>query len=334
MLGAEQFDPSILRGKTMINLDSEVEGVLTCGCAGGGRADVILPIQRAAVRGIPLVVKIEGLLGGHSGVMIQSGRASANKLMGRFLYELQDVASYSLEAISGGEKDNAIAVMCRAHLIADPEEVSLIESFAADFQAALRMELAGIDDNVLVSVAKGEEKRVQVLDLASQDKAVFLLLHAPHGVRRMHGLLPDTTETSSNLGIVRTTAGEFVISELVRSMFSSGKKALIAELRSLAEFTGARFQRSEDYPEWVYRKDSPLRSTMVRVYEDLFGKTPVLEVTHGGLECGIFYSRIEGIDIVSIGPDLKDIHTASEKMSISSAARTWDYLIRLLAELK
>ena len=150
----------------------------------------------------------------------------------------------------------------------------------------------------------------------------------------MHGLLPDTTETSSNLGIVRTTAGEFVISELVRSMFSSGKKALIAELRSLAEFTGARFQRSEDYPEWVYRKDSPLRSTMVRVYEDLFGKTPVLEVTHGGLECGIFYSRIEGIDIVSIGPDLKDIHTASEKMSISSAARTWDYLIRLLAELK
>ena len=334
MLGADALDCSILRGRTMINLDSDNEGVITCGCAGGAIVNIILPIRRVVVRGIPLVIRLEGLTGGHSGSMIASGRGSANKLMGRFLFGLKDVAAYCLEAVSGGEKDNAIAVSAKAHLVADAEEVPKIEAFAAKFNEDILEEFSGIESSVCLTVAKGEEKNIQVLDLTDQDKAIALLLHAPQGVRKMSGLFPDTVETSSNIGIVRTTQQEFVVGSLVRSAVRTGKTALEDELKSLAELTGARIHITGDYPEWACRKDSPLQKKMGEIYQRIYGKAPTFVVCHGGLECGIFSNRIEGLDVVSIGPDMKDIHTANERLSVSSSARIWEYLLALLKDLK
>ncbi len=334
MLGANAFDASILSGKTMVNLDSEHEGIFTCGCAGGALAELVLPISRASVTGTPVVVTLEGLKGGHSGEMIASGRASANKLMGRFLYELSDVVPFSIERISGGEKDNAIAVSAKAHLVADEDEYAEIEKFAEQFQAAVRGEMQGIDDDFVVHIAKGQPRRFQVLDVSSQDKVISLLIMMPHGLRKRNGLFPKLAETSTNLGIIRTTDTEFVCGSLPRSAVGSGLRALLHEFKALAAFAGADFKLSGQYPEWQYHDESPLKSRMTELYRRMFGKEAVVEVVHGGVECGIFTKKIKGLDVVSIGPDIIDIHTASEKLSVSSTKRVWEFLLALLAELK
>ncbi len=334
MLGAAAFDASVLRGKQMINLDSEEEGVFICGCAGGARMDAVLPIRRANVKGIPVVITIDGLTGGHSGAMITSGRPSANQLMGRFLLELSEKSAYSIERISGGEKDNAIAVVSKAHLVTDEDEFEAMEAFAMQYQEDLRREYLGIDGGITIHIAKGEARTLSVLDIESQDKALFLLVHSPQGLRKRNGLIPEAAETSSNLGIVRTTDREFVCAELIRSSAPSGRRALMAEFRSLGEFIGADVRVSEDYPEWPYRDDSPLKNKMTEIYREVTGNDPKIEVTHGGIECGVFSKKIPGFDAVSIGPKMTDIHTTDERLSISSASRTWDYLLKVLEALK
>ena len=334
MLGAGAFDASDIRGHLMINLDSEEEGVFTCGCAGGARVDTILPIRRSRIKGLPVVVFIDGLKGGHSGSMIKSGRASANKLMGRFLYGLDQKVAFSLEKVAGGEKDNAIAVSAKAHLVIDEEDYSAVEAFAAAFEKEIRFEMAGTDEGVSVHVSKGDVHRISVIEPEEQEKIVFLLMHAPYGVRQMSGLMKNVVQTSSNPGIVRTTDTEFVCANLVRSSVASGKNSLIDEIRSLADKCGAHVKISGDYAEWVFRKESPLREKMVAVYKDMFGSEPVINVVHGGVECGIFAKKINHFDAVSIGPNMKDIHTYNERLSISSSRRVWEYLVKLLAELK
>lgn len=334
MLGADAFDTKDIRGHLMINLDSEDEGVFTCGCAGGGRVDTVLPIQRDRIKGLPVLVTLDGLKGGHSGSAIGTGRASANKLMGRFLYALADKTAYSVENISGGEKDNAIAVSAKAHLVVDEEDFGVLEAFASAFEADIRSEFEGIEDSFSVSVTKGDVHRIAVMDPVSQDKAIQLLLLAPYGVREMSGVLEGVTQTSSNPGIVRTTEKEFICGNLVRSSVPQGRELLIAELRALAELAGALVRVSACYPEWAYRSNSPLQQKAGDIYREMYGKEPVFDVVHGGVECGVFSKKIRDFDAVSIGPDMRDIHTADERLSISSTARVFEFLIRLLAAMK
>ncbi len=335
LIGAEKFDCSALKGRTMINLDSEEEGVFTCGCAGGARVDTILAIEKNKLKGLPVLVTIAGLRGGHSGSKIGECRANADKLMGRLLNGLLDIAAYSLESVSGGDKDNAIPYSAKAHLVADEEDYPLIEKYAEKFQRDARAEYAGIDDGITVTVEKGVVHRMDVLTPDSQDRVIRYLMFAPQGVRMMSGTVKGLIETSSNLGIVRTGDKEFAATESVRSSVGASRRALTDEIRALSEMLGGSVHVSGEYPAWEFRQESRLRDLMIRKYREVSGgKEPVIDIIHAGLECGLFAGRIRGLDAVSIGPDMKDIHTSDEKLSISSTARTFELLKAVLEALK
>lgn len=334
LLGAKDFSAKYIRGRRMINLDSEKEGVLTCGCAGGVRVDSVIPVSKTRVTGLPVMITISGLLGGHSGEMIAEGRANALKLMGRLLYGLNSIIAWSLESVEGGEKDNVIPALAKARIVIDEEDYAEVAKFLSSFQKEARERYEGTDDGIRVSSVKGKKHKVAALGMDSQDQAVFFLMHAPDGVRSMSHSISGLVEASSNLAIVRTGENEFAASTSIRSSRPALKTELREELRSLTETLGGSIHESGDYPAWEYREASPLRDVMVRAYEEVYASKPVVTVIHAGLECGIFSEKIPGLDAVSIGPTILDIHTTDEKLSIASVKRTWDYLLRVLAELR
>ena len=333
LLGAAGLDASILKGKRMINLDSEDEGVFTVGCAGGIRVDSVIPVTRAVVRGFPVLAEIRGLKGGHSGEMIDKSRANALKLMGRLLYELNEAFAISLCDATGGEKDNAIPTLARARFVIDEDDFEEVKKYIDKFQASLRKEYAGSDEGITVTVEGGRTHKVSAMSPDSQDRVIGFLMQVPYGVSSMSGLTEGLIQTSNNVGIMRTGEDKFVSTSLVRSSVLSQRDAMAATIRNLTELLGGTARTKEGYPAWEFNPISPLRDTMVAVYQQMYEDDPIITVIHGGLECGIFYEKIEGLDAVSIGPDLMDIHTPGEKLSISSAQRVWNFLLSVLASL-
>lgn len=334
LLGADKLDCGVLTARRMINLDSESEGVFTCGCAGGVRVDIALPIERIRQKGLPVQITVDGLRGGHSGQMIDTYRANADKVIARFLYALGNETSYSLESIAGGDKDNAIPQAAKANIVIDAEDYPIVVTFAEKYQADLRNEFSGIDDQIAIHTAKGNVHKINVMTPESQDKALFLLMHSPYGVRKMSGAIEGLVETSSNLGIVRTGEKEFACTTSLRSSVFSARKALEDELDSLTRMVGATIRFVGAYPAWEFNEESALRDTMMDAYEEMKGEEPLIDVIHAGLECGLFYERMPGLDAVSMGPDMYDIHTFKEKLSIASAKRTFELLLNVLARLK
>ncbi len=334
LLGADAFDPSVLQGRRMINLDSEAEGIFTCACAGGVRVDCTLPITRNSVKGLPVLVEITGLRGGHSGQMINSGRANADKLIGRFLYALQEKVSFSLASVVGGDKDNAIAHTAKAQFVIDEEDYPVVVTFAKQFNQAILQEYAGIDENIDISVKKGNVHKVSAMDPNSQDKVLFMLLQTPYGVRKMSGMVEGLVETSSNLGIVRTGEKEFACIISLRSSILSARQAMEQELTGLVEMLGGQIRFVGAYPAWEYQEESALRDLMTATWREMYDKEAVVDIIHAGLECGLFFERIPHLDAVSIGPDMEDIHTFNEKLSIASTERVWNFLLHVLGELK
>ena len=334
LLGAAGFDASVFKGRRMINLDSETEGELTCGCAGGETIFCVLPVEKIRMKGLPVVITISGLKGGHSGAEIHCWRANANKLAARLLNEIQSAAAYSLESISGGEKDNAIPTEARIRLVIDEEDYQPIVKAVESFEKSVRREFRGIDDGIRVKLERGTVHKVDVLSMDSQDKVFGLLLCLPNGIFNMSGTTPGMVQTSCNLGVVRTGETEFVCTIGARSSVLSGRSALELQIRALAEMFGAAVRTESAYPAWEFRENSALRDTMSSVYEEMYGKAPAIVTIHAGLECGLFTSAVRGLDAVSMGCTVLNIHTPAEKLSISSTARTWDYLKQVLASLK
>ncbi|MCR5295443.1 MAG: aminoacyl-histidine dipeptidase [Lachnospiraceae bacterium] len=333
LAGASAFDFSKLKGRKLINIDSEKEGILTVGCAGGIRADVVLPIRRAVVKGMPVLVEIKGLLGGHSGADIGCGRINANKLMGRYLSELDGLAPLSLVDVFGGDKDNAIPAFARTHFVIDEDDLEKARTFTAEFSARVRKEYAGTDEGLAITLESGHTHKVKAMDADSQQKVILFLSQAADGVYHMSGTTPGLVQTSSNLGIMRTGDVQFVASSLIRSSVLSERDLIAEKFRELASFLGGRVLLRDGYPAWEYRQDSDLRELMVEVYKAMYEEEPKIEVIHAGLECGIFYGKEPSLDAVSIGPDMIGIHTPKEKLSVSSVGRVYDFLLSVLASM-
>lgn len=334
LLGAKALDTSVLKGTHMINMDSEEEGYLWISCAGGLSGTSRIPVEYQEMEGVVTEVLIDGLNGGHSGAEIDKNRANANKLMGLFLYELGQKIGYSIKDLSGGTKDNAITRSCKAAIVTDAEDVEEVKAVAEKLQAELRAEYAGSDEGITISVTPGKEETVEALSLVSKEKVVFYLVHVPFGIEKMSGEIEGLVETSSNLGILKLGKDALYSTSSVRSSVGSAKEHLSAKLQYLTEFLGGSYEEQGDYPAWEYKKDSQMRDLMVDVYEELFGEKPAVKAIHAGLECGLFYEKIEGLDAVSFGPTMKDIHTTEEVLSISSTARMWDYLVKVLENIK
>ena len=334
LLGAQNLDASCLSGKYLINLDSDEEGILLTGCAGGVSAISSIPVKYRNASGCLYEVKIHGLQGGHSGMEIGKNRANANILMGRFLYGLKEQLPYELAEFEGGQKDNVIPRECSCALLIQPEDTEILKDYACRLTAELRKEYSGSDAGISVSVEFQEETQNGVLHPVSQEKVLFYLMNVPNGVQKMSGNIPGLVETSTNLGAARLEEEVFYASCGVRSSVNSAKYAVSDKIEYLTEFLGGDYKKEGEYPAWEYREQSPLREHMIEVYQDMYQKAPRVEAVHAGLECGLFYEKIPGLDCVSTGPNLWDIHTPQEKMEIASVRRVWEYLIQVLATMR
>ena len=334
LLGAVGLDCSVLKGKRMINMDSEAEGSLWISCAGGLSAVSSIPVQRIEAEGTRLQVKISGLMGGHSGAEIDKKRANANVLMARFLYGLKNEADYEIISLEGGQKDNAITREAVAELLIDGAQAEAVKAYAAKVQAGLREEYEGSDSGITIQITEGNVEQALILHPTSREKVLFYLMEVPFGIQKMSGSIEGLVETSTNIGIVKLYEDEFFASSGVRSSVEAARDALSDKIQYLTEFLGGEYTIQGAYPAWEYRKESPLRDRMVSVYEEMYGQKPAVVAIHAGLECGLFYKKIEGLDCVSLGPDMKDIHTSEEVLDIASTERVWNYLVKVLEQLK
>ena len=334
LLGAKALDCSQLKGKYLINMDSEEEGYLWVSCAGGLSAITTIPVRYQEVSGEKYELVISGLNGGHSGAEIDKNRANSNKLIGQALFTLEQDIPFCLTALEGGTKDNAIPRLSKAVFVADKEAEEAIFAAAEKLQNDWRTEYTGTDEGITVTVKKIGETTEKALEQVSQEKIIFFLVQVPYGIQKMSGSIEGLVETSINPGILMLNEEECKIVSSVRSSIDSAKDALTAKVCYLSEFLGGDCVTEGDYPAWEYRKESKLRDIMVDSYKELFGDGPEVKAIHAGLECGLFYEKIEGLDAVSFGPTMKDIHTTEEVLSISSTARMWDYLVKVLENIK
>ena len=331
--GAEQFDPSVLRARKLINLDTGREGTLIVGCAGGMTETAVFPVTRHRLKGILTEIRISGLVGGHSGGRIQTPAANAIRIMARLADELRDAFPIAVCALDGGEKHNSIPVNASLMVLADNDDLADMDAYVKQFGADLRRELRGYDDAVCLELEGVEIGTFDVIDEACTDALIGYLLTAPHGVERMNPEVPGIAETSCNLATVATTDETMEVVHSIRSAHDSAKAFLAKRIRVLAEQFGGKTETGNSYPGWAYDADSALLSLMKEVCRDLSGRDAVVTVTHGGLECGILKAGVPGMEAVSVGPDEKDVHTVDERLSVSSAARTYAYLLAVLARL-
>ncbi|MBS6161501.1 MAG: aminoacyl-histidine dipeptidase [Firmicutes bacterium] len=334
LLGATTLNAEPLQAKYLINLDSEEEGYLWAGCAGGMTAVSELPVRYQEETNERWKVTVSGLVGGHSGAEIDKNRGNATFVLARFLKEAKEQGAYAISELNGGLKDNAIPRTAQALILAGKEEGTAIAAYAKVFTEALQKEYTGSDEGICVTVEAQGIGTEPVLHPVSQEKVLFFLMQYPNGIQKMCGFMEGLVETSCNLGITKLTPKALVGSASVRSSVGSAKKALADKIAYLTEFLGGDFQIEGEYPSWEYKQDSTLRPLMVEVFREMYHREPEVKVIHAGLECGLFYEKIPGLDCVSLGPNMQDIHTTEEKLSISSVERVWEYLLEVLKKIK
>ena len=330
LLGAAAIDLSMLKGRKLINLDSEEEGIFTVSCAGGGTATISLNVERRAVYGPCIRLSVDGLQGGHSGAEIHKNRANANKVMGEFMSRIQKLMPLCLTSLSGGSKDNAIPRSCQATLVAMGIHLERINTVAEELQAEIREKYD--EPEATVQAFDVDALGGNSLSTESTAKVIGLLCASPNGVQSMSQEIPGLVQTSLNLGIAKL-GDRFSATFSVRSSVNTEKQELLAQLKTLSEFYEGGFTLMGEYPAWEYKKESALRDTMVKVYNGMFGKEPQVLAIHAGLECGLLSEKLPGLDCVSIGPDMQDIHTSREKLDIASTERTWKFLLEVLKNL-
>ena len=362
MDGAIGLDPVLLRGSRMLNIDSEEEGILTVGCAGGTKILSHLPVQRETLddSGLCYEIAVGGLQGGHSGTMIHLGRANGNVVLGRLLNHIWSICPFHICLLEGGEKSNAIPLAAKAVVQFDiaqddaPQIIQKIKQEIAAYENALKKEFFGKDEGIFITFqpcdfkavfmeAQAGQKEAQAgqmepsanklirsaLTLESGLQCIKMLLLQPDGVIARSGSVEGLVETSLNLGIMKLEE-DFCTTYEVRSSLKHAKTDLTKKVIMLAQTLGASCEILGDYPSWEFNSDSVLQGKMVSIYQQMFGCKPVVNVIHAGLECGVFAEKIEGFDAVSFGPNILDIHTTNERLDIASVKRVWDYLIQIL----
>lgn len=333
MEGASEIDVSMLKGRRLLNLDSEEEGILLAGCAGGAGIKCRLPVHCVSMEGTSVEIKIDGLNGGHSGTEIDKGRANANVLMGRLLVELAKHVTYHLASFEGGRKDNAIPRESKVILCLAEKELNMLEQVIGKIQKDLSNEYAVTDKNVKITIEKENAPLpFQMLDDASTRRALLFVNAMPDGVQAMSADVEGLVETSLNLGVLELNYQEMLLSYAVRSSVSSAKEALLDKMTYLTESLGGRVEISGNYPAWEYKRDSAFRDKLAAVYERMYGKPPVVQAIHAGLECGLLAGKLPGLDCISIGPDMQDVHTTEEKLNIPSTKRVWEFILEVLKE--
>lgn len=331
MDGARGLDCSVLKGRKMINLDSEEEGVFTVSCAGGVRADCVVKgtLKKAEMAETGYVLTLNGLLGGHSGAEIDKGRASANQQMGRVLYNIHErFPKMRLADIRGGKFDNVICPLNDARILIPEKEEKEFEAFVEEFDATLKSEYRKADPGIALSCRK--EKMTSAFDEESTERMLHVLISMPQGVVEMSKDFEGIVQTSLNMGVIRVEEDALRFGFSIRSSIASQKEMLVQRVKAGVEYHGGTVTLTGNYPGWQYDPDSVLRKTAEVAYKNLNGKEAFIQATHGGLECGLLIDKIPGLDTISIGPNMNDIHSVNENIIVESIQHTYDLVKEIL----
>lgn len=334
MEGAIALDTADLKAKYLLNLDSEDEGHFLAGCAGGVKATSVLPMSCASAEGTAMTLHVHGLVGGHSGSEIDKGRANANILLGRLLFELHEALPFCIISVDGGDKDNAIPVDSKAEIVVSDEDIDEIQSLAAAFQEKVRSEFHVCDPVIAIDADVRAEGGYEVFSMALTEKVIFMLMQVPNGIQTMSADLPGLVESSLNLGILKTTEEGIVMTWAIRSSVKSLKTLMMDKLRYMTEFLGGEMTFRGDYPEWPFNPNSKICALCKKIYEEQTGNEASIEMIHAGLECGLLSEKMPWLDMVSMGPEMHDIHTSRERLGIASVERTYELVLTVLKEFK
>lgn len=333
--GAHALDASKLVGKRLINMDSEEEGILTVSCAGAVRVACAVPVvyEKTVATMCAKKVTVSGLLGGHSGIDIGRNRKNAAFVLAEFLHDLSEHIRVGIAGFSSGGRLNVIPQTAETVICIDSAQVKEFDSILATYNSELKKACAQTEPNARVSAVNAHIPEI-CLDSASGKMMISTLLLAPNGVSAMSADIPFLVQTSSNLGSVSLENGVLNLGFMIRSNTDHGKAETVRRLKALIGSKGGKVTLADDYPAWEYRQVSPLRDAMIETYAEMYGREPQICAIHAGLECGILSEKLEGTDMISIGPNMENVHTPDERLEIKSVERCWEYLLRVLERLK
>ncbi len=336
MDGAIALEPENLKGRILINIDSEEEGTLLVSCAGGCTAKTTIPavLEATDAKLVPYLIKIRGLKGGHSGMEIDKERGNSNKLMGRILMSILSEVDFRLSSLNGGSKHNAIPRESDAVILVRADDKTLVEKKISECEKMFKTELRTADPDVRVEFEVLPDHPKEMLSKESTINAVNYLYLLINGVTSMSMDIKGLVESSLNLGVITTLKDSIEFISSIRSSVRSLKNELTNRLVVTAKLNGGSVVTESDYPEWSYNPDSKIRTVFENVYEKMFKKKLQITAIHAGLECGIFAEKFERFDAISFGPNIYDVHTPNEHMSISSVQRMWEYLLEVLKNIK
>ena len=352
MLGARDLDTSELTAKRLINIDSESEGILYVSCAGGVRAECDIPVvyedavgwvsggeqddnaSDAAGNGqVCFEVKISGLAGGHSGVEIHKQHTNAIRLLASLLSHASCTADFRLVTLSGGGKENAIPKEAKAVVSVRSCDATTFEQSIKESADVWMQEISATEPHVKIEVGKADAAADKVLDFHSTENVIYALWLSPDGVYRMSQEINGMVQTSLNLGTAYLEDDKLVYKYLIRSNTAAGKKLLLERVNAFVKHLSGNVVTMSDYPAWEYKSNSQLRKICVESFTNVYGHEPEVTSIHAGLECGILAGKMPGVDMISFGPTLENVHTPDECMDVASVERTWEYLLEILKSL-
>lgn len=335
MGGAMALDGSLINGKYLLNIDSEEEGKLLVSCAGGLRTRVVLDTEYENDSDKELIkIEVKGLKGGHSGMEIIKQRGNSNKLMGRVLAKVAEELDFNIVEINGGSKNNAIPREAECIIAVGSNDIKQVTDIVNTMGDNFKNELLSVDENVKVTADHLNKKSQKMMTKDTTNKVIALINLIPSGVDTMSMDIEGLVQSSTNLGIVKTNENDVEFDSATRSSVGTLKDDLVSRISIAAKLTGAKVELSGKYPEWQYEKDSKLRDLCKDVYKSLSGTDAEIIALHAGLECGLFKEKLHDVDMISFGPNLYDVHTPNEHMSIKSVQNVWNFLLEILKEIK
>lgn len=331
MYGAIAIDPSSLNGKILFNIDSEEEGVFLVSCAGGVTNYVKIKTEWQENERPALKLEIKGLKGGHSGMEIIKQRGNANKLMGRLLNSIYKEVDFNIAYISGGAKNNAIPRESEAIITLNADKFERVKEIIINMLDIFKTELRVQDPDIQISIKEVTAHRRLTKDITK--KIISYLAVAPNGIQTMSEDIKGLVESSLNLGVITCENDNVIFVSAIRSSVKSLKKEIVDRIEVIADILEIESINDSDYPEWQFEPKSPVRDLCVKTYKEINGIEPKIDAIHAGLECGLLKEKMPDVDMISFGPNLYDVHTPNEHMSVSSVARTWDFIVKLLSNM-
>lgn len=328
--GALSLEPNVLKGKMLINIDSEDEGVVTVGSAGGVEIDILLPIEKETLTDVNLyTLSLEKLQGGHSGVEINQKRGNANKILVEVLHNLKALTDYSLIEVLGGSKDNAIPRSGKVVLASSKDIKDIVTKVANE----VKERYSSFEKEMSFTLETTTAKDISAFSTKTLNSYIKTIEEIPTGVNTWMKEYPEIVESSDNLAIVKTLDENINIIVSLRSSDPEVLKELKDKIASILKENNASFEFSAGYPEWKFRAESKLRDKALEVYKKLYNEDMKVEVIHAGLECGAISQNYPDIDFISVGPNLRDVHTPSEYLEIDSTERVYNYVVELINSL-